>query len=175
MTEAMKVGTSKRIRFGVIGAALVTALVAAGCGTSAASSTQTSNTPSAAQASTTDAQVRALFTGWNDTLATLDAEKVADRYAPDAVLLPTVSNQVRTDRAGIVDYFEHFLENSPQGTILSSHVKLLNPNAAIDTGTYRFSLNDGARTVDARYTFVYERVGGEWLIVNHHSSAMPEG
>jgi uncharacterized protein (TIGR02246 family) len=176
MTEEMKVGTRKRIRFGVIGTALVTALVAAGCGTSAASSTASSTqTSGTAQATTTDAQVRALFTGWNEALATLDPEQVADRYAPDAVLLPTVSNQVRTDRAGIVDYFEHFLENKPQGTILSSNVKLLNPNAAIDTGTYRFSLNDGARTVDARYTFVYERVGGKWLIVNHHSSAMPEG
>lgn len=168
MTEEMTLRTRK----GIIGAALITALVAAGCGTSAASSTETSTT---AEATTTDTQVRALFDGWNEALATLDPEQVADRYAPDAVLLPTVSNQVRTDRAGIVDYFEHFLENKPQGTILSSQVKLLNPNAAIDTGTYRFSLNGGASTVDARYTFVYERVGGEWLIVNHHSSAMPEG
>ncbi len=167
MTEEMTLRTRK----GIIGAALITALVAAGCGTSAASSTETSGT---VQATTTDTQVRTLFTDWNDALATLDPEQVADRYAPDAVLLPTVSNQVRTDRAGIVDYFEHFLENKPQGTILESHVKLLNPNAAIDTGTYRFSLNGGASTVDARYTFVYERVGGEWLIVNHHSSAMPE-
>lgn len=167
MTEEMQLRTRK----GIIGAALITALVAAGCGTSAASSTETSGT---AQATTTDTQVRELFTDWNEALATLDPEQVADRYAPDAVLLPTVSNQVRTDRAGIVDYFEHFLENKPQGTILSSQVKLLNPNAAIDTGTYRFSLNGGASTVDARYTFVYERVGGEWLIVNHHSSAMPE-
>jgi uncharacterized protein (TIGR02246 family) len=167
MTEEMTLRTRK----GIIGAALITALVAAGCGTSAASSTETSGT---AQATTTDTQVRELFTDWNEALATLDPEQVADRYAPDAVLLPTVSNEVRTDRAGIVDYFEHFLENKPQGTILSSHVKLLNPNAAIDTGTYRFSLNGGASTVDARYTFVYERVGGEWLIVNHHSSAMPE-
>jgi uncharacterized protein (TIGR02246 family) len=83
---------------------------------------------------------------------------------------------VRTDRAGIVDYFEHFLENEPQGTILESHVKALGPNAVIDTGTYRFALTQDGQptTVDARYTFVYERVGDEWLIVNHHSSAMPE-
>lgn len=167
MTEEMKLRTRK----GIIGAALIAALVAAGCGTATAGEANKSST---VEATTTDAQVRALFTGWNEALATLDAEQVADRYAPDGVLLPTVSNQVRTDRAGIVDYFEHFLENKPQGTILSSHVKLLNPNAAIDTGTYRFSLNGGASTVEARYTFVYERIDGEWLIVNHHSSAMPE-
>jgi uncharacterized protein (TIGR02246 family) len=151
------------------------ALVAVGCTSANASDTQTSSTPGTAEAAPTVDEVQDLFDGWNDALATLDADTVADRYAPDAVLLPTVSNQVRTDRAGIVDYFEHFLENKPQGTILSSHVKVLDPNAAIDTGTYRFSLNDGQRTVDARYTFVYELVDGEWKIVNHHSSAMPEG
>jgi uncharacterized protein (TIGR02246 family) len=139
-----------------------------------ATSTSESTTQVAATSRHSTQEIRAQFTGWNRALATLDANKVADRYAPDAVLLPTVSNQVRTDRAGIVDYFEHFLENHPQGTILKSHVKFLNRNAAIDTGTYRFSLDGGERTVDARYTFVYERIGGKWLIVNHHSSAMPE-
>lgn len=149
-------------------AVAATALVAAGCTNANASETRSGTSP-------TKDQVQDLFDGWNDALATLDPERVADRYARDAVLLPTVSNQVRTNRAEIVDYFEHFLENRPQGTILTSHVKVLNRNAAIDTGTYRFSLNDGQSTVNARYTFVYERVGGQWKIVNHHSSAMPEG
>jgi uncharacterized protein (TIGR02246 family) len=151
------------------------ALVLVGCGSAAAGSASgtSSTAASAAGTTVTDAQVRELFDGWNASLATLDPEKVADRYAPDAVLLPTVSNKVRTDRAGIVDYFVKFLQNKPQGTILDSHVKVLGANAAIDTGTYRFAMADGS-TVDARYTYVYERVDGEWLIVNHHSSAMPE-
>jgi hypothetical protein len=38
--------------------------------------------------------VKAQFDGWNAALATLSPEKVADRYAEDAVLLPTVSNKV---------------------------------------------------------------------------------
>ncbi|MEV6237071.1 SgcJ/EcaC family oxidoreductase [Lentzea sp. NPDC051838] len=146
-----------------------TALLVTGCASNAAEAPKSDVMP------TTD-QIKALFADWNNALATGDPQKVADRYAPNAVLLPTVSNQVRSTRAEIVDYFEHFLQNKPSGTILDSHVAVLDPKDAIDAGTYRFALTkDGkATTVDARYTFVYEKIDGKWLIVNHHSSAMPE-
>lgn len=153
------------------------------CGNPAASAgnqaaaTQAAGTPAAGTQQRPSAQeVKALFGEWNAALATLDPLKVADRYAPNAVLLPTVSNKVRADRAGIVDYFQHFLENHPRGEITESHVAVLDEDDAIDAGTYRFFLTtDGVqRTVDARYTFVYEKIDGKWLIVNHHSSAMPE-
>ncbi|WP_416984314.1 SgcJ/EcaC family oxidoreductase [Streptomyces sp. T028] len=124
-------------------------------------------------------QIAALFDGWNAALRTGDPEKVADRYAKDAVLLPTLSNKVRTDRAGIVDYMEHFLENKPVGKKIETHVNVLDGNSALDSGVYQFTLTDHAtgkkRVVEARYTYEYEKRGGKWLIVNHHSSAMPEG
>ena len=120
-----------------------------------------------------------LFTTWNAALQTGDADKVADLYAKDAVLLPTVSNKVRTDRAGIVDYFEHFLKNKPVGKKVKTILNVLDGNSAIDTGVYEFTLTDpktGAkRVVEARYTYEYEKRHGQWKIVNHHSSAMPEG
>jgi uncharacterized protein (TIGR02246 family) len=153
----------------LIAAFTAAVLALAGCGTSVAAPAQSKQLPP-------NQEVTGLFDTWNQALASGDPELVADRYAPDAVLLPTVSNELRSDRAEIVDYFEHFLENKPQGQILESHVKVLRPTDAIDAGTYRFTLTaDGQqRTVDARYTFVYEKVGDQWLIVNHHSSAMPE-
>jgi uncharacterized protein (TIGR02246 family) len=123
-------------------------------------------------------QIAALFDGWNAALQTGDSAKVADLYAKDAVLLPTVSNQVRTDRAEIVDYFNHFLENKPVGKKIDTIVEVLDSNSAIDTGVYEFTLTDpetGAkRVVEARYSYTYEKFGDEWLIVNHHSSGMPE-
>lgn len=125
------------------------------------------------------AQVASLFDTWNAALQTGDAQKVADLYAEDAVLLPTVSNKIRTDREGRVDYFEHFLENKPVGTKIQTVVNVLDSNSAIDTGTYKFDLTDPEtgekRVVEARYTYEYEKRNGEWKIVNHHSSAMPEG
>lgn len=128
----------------------------------------------------TKAQVLGLFDKWNAALQTGDPKKVAALYAKDAVLLPTVSDNVRSDKAEIVDYFEHFLLNKPVGTKIESHVNVLDSNTVIDAGTYEFALTDhetGQKsTVKARYTYAYEKQpNGNWLIVNHHSSKMPEG
>jgi uncharacterized protein (TIGR02246 family) len=122
-------------------------------------------------------QIAALFDRWNNSLATHDAAKVTANYAPDAVLLPTVSNQPRTDPAAIKDYFVHFLESNPKGTIDSRTIHI-GCNTAYDVGTYTFTLSGNTpgstRTVKARYSYIYELRDGKWVIVHHHSSAMPE-
>lgn len=124
-------------------------------------------------------EVAALFGKWNATLRTGDPEKVADLYATDAVLLPTLSPEVRTDRAGIVDYMEHFLENKPRGEKVKTVINVLDNNSAIDAGLYNFHVTDPEtgekRIIEARYTYEYEKRDGKWKIVNHHSSALPEG
>jgi len=67
----------------------------------------------------TRSQVRGLFNLWNDALATLDSEKVADRYSKCAVLLPTLSNIPRNTRELLIDYFNTLLLKKPQAVILS--------------------------------------------------------
>ena len=157
-------------------AAIVTATAVVALGTIGTVAATAGHQP-APKASKT--QIAGLFNTWNKTLKTGDPEKVADLYAKDAVLLPTVSNKVRTDRAGIVDYFQHFLENKPVGKKIQTIVNVLDDNSAIDTGVYEFTLTDhetGEKSVvKARYTYEYEKRDGKWLIVNHHSSKMPEG
>jgi uncharacterized protein (TIGR02246 family) len=171
MSTATRSGIRMTMRKQLVGVSAVAGVVllVTGCTSNAAEQPKPDAKP-------TVEQIKALFADWNAALATGDPQKVADRYAPNAVLLPTVSNKVRSNRAEIVDYFEHFLQNKPSGTILDSHVAVLNADDAIDAGTYRFALTRDGKpaTVDARYTFVYEKIDGKWLIVNHHSSAMPE-
>lgn len=117
-------------------------------------------------------QAKILFERWNNALQTGDSSKVAANYTPDAVLLPTLSNQPRTDLASKVDYFNKFLKNKPIGARDSSTV-ISSCNSAIDTGTYTFRFSDNSK-VSARYTFTYALVDNQWLITSHHSSAMPE-
>jgi uncharacterized protein (TIGR02246 family) len=81
------------------------------------------------------------------------------------------------DREEIVDYFTHFLPSKPQAVITQEVITVLDRNDAINTGRYTFTLtqNGVPQQVHARYTFVYQRTDGAWLIVNHHSSLVPEG
>ncbi|WP_369171153.1 SgcJ/EcaC family oxidoreductase [Streptomyces sp. R28] len=123
-------------------------------------------------------QVAALFDEWNAALKTQDPEEVADLYWDDAVLLPTLSNQVRADRESRIDYFEHFLANKPVGKKIETHINVLDSNSVLDAGVYQFTLTDhdsGEKKIaKARYTYEWEKRDGEWKIVNHHSSLMPE-
>jgi uncharacterized protein (TIGR02246 family) len=124
-----------------------------------------------------DREIAALFDRWNAALKTGSANAVTSLYAPDAILQPTVSNKVRSTPAQIEDYFQHFLAAKPVGQINYREIRHLGPDAAMDSGVYTFTLTqaDGTkRDVQARYTFLYERLDGQWKIINHHSSAMPE-
>ncbi len=123
----------------------------------------------------TQQEIGGLFDQWNTALAGGDASTVANLYATDGVLLPTLSAVVRSNRDEIKEYFaEDFLPKKPQGTITESHIRILDDENAAHSGNYRFSLTakDGSRSsVDARFTYVYEKIDGRWLIVEHHSSA----
>lgn len=121
-------------------------------------------------------EIAILFDLWNAALQTGSPELVASLYATDAVLLPTVSNRVRTSRLQIADYFHHFLALQPRGTINQQFIRILGPDLALNAGVYTFDLvRDGKpEQVTARYDFLYKRVNGRWLIVDHHSSKMPE-
>jgi hypothetical protein len=42
-----------------------------------------------------------------------------------------------------------------------------------NAGVYTFTFGDGAQVM-ARYSYLYQRIDGDWKILEHHSSAMPE-
>ncbi len=125
----------------------------------------------------TNAAVEQQFIKFNRAWATKNPDTVTALFAPDAVLLPTVSNTPRTNPAAIRDYFVGFLKNSPVGQIDTSTIKL-GCNKATRVGTWTVTLTDpntGAKTpVKARYSFIYKYQGGKWHIDHLHSSQMPE-
>ena len=126
-------------------------------------------------AKVTEDEVRALFSLWNDALATGDSRIVANRYTQSPVLLPTVSDIPRTDFNSVKDYFDSFLKKKPQGKILDGYIKIGDDGGwATDQGIYEFTMGVDGSTVKGRYSYMYVKEEGIWKIQHHHSSVMPE-
>eukprot|EP00984_Skeletonema_dohrnii_P019933 scaffold9626_cov124-Skeletonema_dohrnii-CCMP3373.AAC.5 len=117
----------------------------------------------------TETEVRALFELWNQALATGDSRIVADRYIKSPMLLPTVSDQPRTDFDSVKDYFDAFLLKEPQGKILEGKI-YIGDGWASDTGIYEFTMGTTGDKVKARYSYNYVQEDGQWKIQHHHSS-----
>ncbi len=120
---------------------------------------------------TDEQKISALFDRWNNTLKTGNPELVVNNYAPNSLLLPTLSGRARITAEEKKDYFTHFLKHKPVGEV-SLRVIQIGCNSAIDSGNYTFIL-DGHEKLAARYTFTYKWYEGQWLISSHHSSLVP--
>ncbi|UTW46293.1 SgcJ/EcaC family oxidoreductase [bacterium SCSIO 12696] len=119
-----------------------------------------------------DNEIVLLFDEWNSALQTGNPEKVVPFYDAEAILLPTISDKVRHNHKEIQDYFVDFLKMGPKGKIDESNVRTFG-QIAIHSGVYTFTFNN-ATTAQARFSFVYRWNGKRWMIVEHHSSRMPE-
>lgn len=124
----------------------------------------------------TEDQVNGLFTAFNDGFQTRDPDVMVPLFSDDAVLLPTVSGTMRTDAAGIRDYFVSFLANRPFGSITESEITL-GCNMATRVGNWTVRLTNPATGVTsdvaARFSFVYVYEDGAWKIAHLHSSLRP--
>jgi uncharacterized protein (TIGR02246 family) len=113
---------------------------------------------------------------WSRALGENDPDKVLPFYADDAALWGTISPKVRADRAALRDYFVTAFKVLP-GLKVAFGEQLIRVygGTAVNTGDYTFSyVKDGEiKSLPARYSFTYVKSGEQWLIVDHHSSAMP--
>jgi uncharacterized protein (TIGR02246 family) len=116
------------------------------------------------------------FKRWNDALKAKDYEKVASIYCTKSLsFLPTVSPKFIRDAADTKQYFVEFLKKLPEGTITADDVQTLGPDAYLHSGMYTFMTGpENARApVQARFSYMWRKVDGEWKITHHHSSALP--
>lgn len=120
--------------------------------------------------------VGAAAAGWAQAFDKDDPDAVLPLYADDAVLWGTLSPIVRADRATIRDYFVTAFKVLP-GVKVSFGEQLIRVygTTAVNTGYYTFAyVKDGeAKALPARYSFTYVKSGDRWMIVDHHSSAVP--
>jgi uncharacterized protein (TIGR02246 family) len=124
--------------------------------------------------------VAAAMNMWRDHLAkgtTEDPGEILSLYAEDGVLWGTISSKRRDDPAAIRDYFVNAYKALPNlaVTFEDPYIRVYG-DTAVNTGYYTFSYEkDGAmQSLPARYSFTLVKRNGDWQIVDHHSSAMPQ-
>ena len=124
--------------------------------------------------------VAAAMNMWRDYLAkgtTEDPGEILSLYAEDGVLWGTISSKRRDDPAAIRDYFVNAYKALPNlaVTFEDPYIRVYG-DTAVNTGYYTFSYEkDGAmQSLPAGYSFALVKRDGDWQIVDHHSSAMPQ-
>ncbi len=117
-----------------------------------------------------------LLCHWKSALESRKPDMIASLYAENALLVPTLSNRIRHNRAEIRDYFVEFLQTKTVAEIKHPYTHIYG-DIATTSGFYSFTFSPekgDPLVVDARFTFVYRHLADGWLIVEHHSSKMPE-
>merc|ERR1712031_96365 len=112
---------------------------------------------------------------WGNCVKAKDRKAVVAHYAPGGTLWPTLSNVLRKDPDHIEDYFVSFLAKIDGVGPVEWNEKTAQPvsdDAVMWSGIYTFHLNQGA--VRARFSYLVKKFDGEWKIMHHHSSQMPE-
>ena len=119
--------------------------------------------------------VKAATQAWADAFNSRVLDKILAHYSAEAVFWGTVSPTLRDEPSEVRDYF---IPIGPEARVLIGEQKTrVFGDVAVNTGLYTFTdVRDGEKiTIAARFSFVYKRdANSTWLIVDHHSSAVPE-
>jgi len=118
---------------------------------------------------------RATLNAWTQAVASNRIDNVLQLYADDAVLVPTLSNEIHVTAAGRRRYFDFFLSRDVLSCTVDQEVVRMEPTrGTVAIGgiyTFRFRTEKGGEeAVAARFLFTFEAFDGRWLITGHHSS-----
>ena len=121
--------------------------------------------------------VAAATQAWAEAFNSRDPARVLALYDAEAVFWGTISPTLRDNPEAIRDYFTNVIHMPTQAlrVELGEQRVRVYGDTAINTGSYTFSnVRDGQPvTTPARFSFTYRHKDGRWMIVDHHSSAMP--
>jgi len=111
---------------------------------------------------------------WAAAFTRGDLDALMSLYDEDAQMWGTSSSQIRKGARAIRQYYAQLLKAFP-GTRIT--LRETNPrrygDAGVNSGSYtmrRAAANGKVVVTSARFTMMYVRRGGKWLIVEQHSS-----
>lgn len=122
------------------------------------------------------AGVEAATAAWGLALASCNIDRIMSLYDPQAVVWPTTWRTTASSPQTIRKYFEGACSPGSGSKIaVTEQNARVYGDTAINSGTFSMSAVRDARStpIPVRFSFVYRRSAGQWLIVDQHSSLMP--
>ena len=113
---------------------------------------------------------------WASAYDSRTTSRIVAQYAPDAVFWGATSKSIRNNPATITEYFANVANTPNNRVVIGEQTIRVYGDIGLNSGTYTFNgvLPDGKLVpTAARFTFVFRKTEGRWLIVDHHSSRVP--
>lgn len=120
-------------------------------------------------------EVTSALDNWKDAVEGGEAEAIASLYDKNAIMISTFVQLPITNHKALLDYYKKVVANPDvRIDIEETHPRKFG-NMAVNTGKYTLSYTQEGEEVivPARFSFVYQLQGKKWMIVDHHSSAIP--
>jgi uncharacterized protein (TIGR02246 family) len=121
-------------------------------------------------------EANAVVDRWAAVFSANDVAAIVSLYAPDAVVLGTVSPTIAQGTEAIRTYFSRLSGSGSKVAIGERRTIVVNDAAVASAGFYDFTtIRDGQPVSNpSRFTFLVIKRDGQWLIAHHHSSFRPK-
>ncbi len=121
------------------------------------------------------AEILAATDSWRAAYDSRDPGRVAAVYGKGAVFWGTTMKTIATSPEAIAEYFKGAASRPYARVVFTEqHVRVYG-DVAFNSGAYTFKdSRDGKEIANpSRYSMVFHREGGIWVLVHHHSSRVP--
>ena len=113
---------------------------------------------------------------WKSALESGDLEGLLQLYDNGASLWGTLSEEIRNTPGKIREYFVSFIAHEGIQVEFGELYTRIYGDTAVCSGPYLFSWKEREEkaSIPGRFTFVFHLRDDRWLIIDHHSSVIPE-
>ena len=120
-------------------------------------------------------EVGSALENWKEAVEGGDAEAIVRLYDKKAIMISTFVQNPITSNAALLGYYKKVVANPDVRVEIEEEHPRKFGNMAVNTGRYVLSYTQEGEEVivPARFSFTYQLQGKKWVIVDHHSSAMP--
>lgn len=120
-------------------------------------------------------EVSSALEDWKEAVEGGDAEVIVRLYDKNAIMISTFVQNPLTSNAALLGYYKKVVANPDVRVEIEEEHPRKFGNMAVNTGRYVLSYTQEGEevVVPARFSFTYQLQGKKWMIVDHHSSAVP--